>query len=304
MGGSSIPPTAGAGLEEAEPTQSPLLQLSSNPLAATAVGAIVALASPRLSTNGAEEDIPIHILVFSIIGIFCFCSSRAAPTFLSNHPVIAQCYELIGVLSVGFFLSSLVTIVVLPRHSWVAYTSGLLAMLPLLHKPGQLLYRWLSHSLDSIYQLLIRRFFPAKSLVVFDSENERIKNYKQRTATSHHLKMLWHSYWIIYHLSKVKGDAQRSDEYYSRAILADPSDGDILSQYAKLVWELHHDEDCASSYFERAVQVAPQNSHVLASYAELRSFNGTQMMVTMVLINLNNFFELPLHHGALTSATT
>ncbi|XP_072955836.1 uncharacterized protein [Typha angustifolia] len=203
MGGSSIPPTAGAGLEEAEPTQSPLLQLSSNPLAATAVGAIVALASPRLSTNGAEEDIPIHILVFSIIGIFCFCSSRAAPTFLSNHPVIAQCYELIGVLSVGFFLSSLVTIVVLPRHSWVAYTSGLLAMLPLLHKPGQLLYRWLSHSLDSIYQLLIRRFFPAKSLVVFDSENERIKNYKQRTATSHHLKMLWHSYWIIYHLSKI-----------------------------------------------------------------------------------------------------
>ncbi|XP_072988504.1 uncharacterized protein [Typha latifolia] len=83
--------------------------------------------------------------------------------------------------------------------------------------------------------------------------------------------------------------------------LLDPSDGDILSQYAKLVWELHHDEDCASSYFERAVQVAQQNSHVLASYAELRSFNGTQMMV---LINLNNFFELPLHHGALTSATT
>ncbi|XP_072988399.1 uncharacterized protein [Typha latifolia] len=158
----AIPLAAGLGLEEAESTPSPLLQLSSNPLAATAVGAIVALLSPRLSTNGAEEDIPILILVFSIIGIFCFCASRAAPTFLSNHPVIAGCYEVIGILSVGSFLSSLVSIVVLPRHSWVAYTSGLLAMFPLLHKPGQLLYNWLSQSLVSIYQLLMRRFFPAK----------------------------------------------------------------------------------------------------------------------------------------------
>jgi Tfp pilus assembly protein PilF len=64
-----------------------------------------------------------------------------------------------------------------------------------------------------------------------------------------------------------KRDLQSADEYYSRAILADPKDGEILSQYAKLVWELHHDQDRASSYFERAVQASPKDSHVHAAYA-------------------------------------
>lgn len=42
-----------------------------------------------------------------------------------------------------------------------------------------------------------------------------------------------------------------------RTILADPSDGEIMSQYAKLVWELYHDQDKALSYFESAVQASP-----------------------------------------------
>ena len=56
-----------------------------------------------------------------------------------------------------------------------------------------------------------------------------------------------------------KHDLQASEEYLCRAILADPRDGEILSQYAKLVWELHRDQDRASSYFERAVQAAPED---------------------------------------------
>ncbi|KAI8001109.1 hypothetical protein LOK49_LG09G00989 [Camellia lanceoleosa] len=51
------------------------------------------------------------------------------------------------------------------------------------------------------------------------------------------------------------------------AQFADPADGEIISQYAKLVWELHHDQDKAMSYFERAVQATPEDSHVLAAYA-------------------------------------
>ena len=42
-----------------------------------------------------------------------------------------------------------------------------------------------------------------------------------------------------------------------RAILADPRDGEIISQYAKLVWELHHDRNKALCYFERAVEANP-----------------------------------------------
>lgn len=60
-----------------------------------------------------------------------------------------------------------------------------------------------------------------------------------------------------------KGDLQGADAYYSRAILADPKDGEILSQYAKLVWELHHDQDRALSYFERAAQASPQDRFVI-----------------------------------------
>ncbi|KAM3756192.1 hypothetical protein ACB098_02G093700 [Castanea mollissima] len=64
-----------------------------------------------------------------------------------------------------------------------------------------------------------------------------------------------------------KGDLQGAVEYYSRATLADPEDGEILVQYAKFVWENLNDQDRALSYFERAAQATPQDSHVLAAYA-------------------------------------
>ncbi|VAI10690.1 unnamed protein product [Triticum turgidum subsp. durum] len=66
---------------------------------------------------------------------------------------------------------------------------------------------------------------------------------------------------------QVKGDRRRAEEYYSRAILADPDDGELLSEYARLVWEVHGDEERASSYFDRAARADPHNSHVLAAQA-------------------------------------
>ena len=66
---------------------------------------------------------------------------------------------------------------------------------------------------------------------------------------------------------QVKGDRRRAEEYYSRAILADPNDGELLSEYARLVWEVHGDEERASSYFHRAARADPHNSHVLAAQA-------------------------------------
>jgi len=57
----------------------------------------------------------------------------------------------------------------------------------------------------------------------------------------------------------VKGDCRRAEEYYSRAILADPDDGELLSEYAKLVWDVHRDKERASSHFERAARASPEN---------------------------------------------
>uniref|UniRef100_A0ACD5V658 Uncharacterized protein n=1 Tax=Avena sativa TaxID=4498 RepID=A0ACD5V658_AVESA len=68
-------------------------------------------------------------------------------------------------------------------------------------------------------------------------------------------------------LHEVKGDPRRAEEYYSRAMLADPSDGEIMSQYAKLVWAVHRDHDRSLDYFQKSVQAALRDSHVLAAYA-------------------------------------
>ncbi|KAE8774531.1 Tetratricopeptide repeat (TPR)-like superfamily protein [Hordeum vulgare] len=68
-------------------------------------------------------------------------------------------------------------------------------------------------------------------------------------------------------MSRVKVDRRRVEDYYSHAILADPNDGELLSEYAKLVWEVHGKEECASSYFDRAARADPHNSHVLAAQA-------------------------------------
>lgn len=64
-----------------------------------------------------------------------------------------------------------------------------------------------------------------------------------------------------------KGELRGAEEYYHLATLADPTDSEILMQYAKLEWELNHDQGRALVNFERAVQAAPQNSDVLAAYA-------------------------------------
>lgn len=68
-------------------------------------------------------------------------------------------------------------------------------------------------------------------------------------------------------LHEVKGDPRRAEEYYSRAMLADPTDGEIMSQYAKLVWAVYRDHERSLAYFQKSVQAAPRNSHVLAAYA-------------------------------------
>uniref|UniRef100_A0A6M2F9W0 Uncharacterized protein n=1 Tax=Populus davidiana TaxID=266767 RepID=A0A6M2F9W0_9ROSI len=64
-----------------------------------------------------------------------------------------------------------------------------------------------------------------------------------------------------------KRDLEGAEEYFSRAILADPGDGEILSQYAKLVWELYRDHDKALCYFKQSIQATPADSYVLAAYA-------------------------------------
>ena len=46
---------------------------------------------------------------------------------------------------------------------------------------------------------------------------------------------------------------------YARALLACPGDADLLSLYARVIWEARQEKDRAEAYFERAVQAAPDD---------------------------------------------
>ncbi|KAI3706195.1 hypothetical protein L6452_23773 [Arctium lappa] len=74
-------------------------------------------------------------------------------------------------------------------------------------------------------------------------------------------------YYKMMMMMMSNGDLTGAEDYYFRATIEDPNDGEILMQYAKLVWELHRDQDRALSYFERAVYAAPGDCNILAAYA-------------------------------------
>ena len=54
-------------------------------------------------------------------------------------------------------------------------------------------------------------------------------------------------------------DSEKAEEYYGRAILTSPGDGDVLSRYANLIWDVHKDAPRAESYYDQAIEAAPDD---------------------------------------------
>lgn len=51
----------------------------------------------------------------------------------------------------------------------------------------------------------------------------------------------------------------KAEEFYGRAILASPGDGEVLLLYGKLIWETQRDESRTKSYFDQAVNASPDD---------------------------------------------
>ncbi|CAN0921745.1 hypothetical protein LINGRAHAP2_LOCUS32746 [Linum grandiflorum] len=67
--------------------------------------------------------------------------------------------------------------------------------------------------------------------------------------------------------SEVEGDVKRAEEYYGRALLESPGDGEVLSLYANLIWNNYKDQHRAFTYFHHAASASPNDCMVLGSYA-------------------------------------
>lgn len=61
--------------------------------------------------------------------------------------------------------------------------------------------------------------------------------------------------WLFTRQSK--GDLQGAEEYYTRAIREDSSNGQIMSQYANLMWQVYQDKERADTYFKQAIEANP-----------------------------------------------
>jgi len=60
-------------------------------------------------------------------------------------------------------------------------------------------------------------------------------------------------------LVKVRGDLAKAEEYCGRAILASPSDANMLALYADIIWQTQRDAQRAESYFQQAIKNAPDD---------------------------------------------
>ncbi|CAI9782472.1 unnamed protein product [Fraxinus pennsylvanica] len=68
-------------------------------------------------------------------------------------------------------------------------------------------------------------------------------------------------------LKEVRGDFVKAEEYYGRAILANPGDGTQDSNIRLKIWLKYEDSERADILFNQAVEAAPDDSYVMASYA-------------------------------------
>ena len=62
-------------------------------------------------------------------------------------------------------------------------------------------------------------------------------------------------------------DYDKAEEYYQRAVEADPKHANILGNYANFLCDQRKDYDKAEEYYQRAVEADPKHANILGNYA-------------------------------------
>lgn len=67
--------------------------------------------------------------------------------------------------------------------------------------------------------------------------------------------------FFICFLCQVRGDFAKAERYCARAILAKAEDGNVLSLYGELIWQINKDATRAEGYFHQAVLSHPDDRY-------------------------------------------
>lgn len=86
----------------------------------------------------------------------------------------------------------------------------------------------------------------------------------------------------------------KAEEYYGRAILFSPGDGELLSLYGKLIWETQRDENRAKSYFNQALQASPNDWYV---YMLSLSLSLIDWLLTILIIAVWFWVRMRIFYG-------
>ena len=75
-------------------------------------------------------------------------------------------------------------------------------------------------------------------------------------------------------LTRVRGDHDRAEEHYRRALAADPRHADHLGNYAVFLTDVRGDHDRAEEHYRRALAADPSNATNLGNYAGILLARG------------------------------
>ncbi|XP_078162179.1 uncharacterized protein LOC144557480 [Carex rostrata] len=145
--------------------------------------------------------------------------------------------------------------------------------------------RWLMADLEWEKRLREGRKFVSWSEVGIDMQEDSV--VKSSDSVMSDRKRFSYERLIVYNeacslilsnyaqfLYQIGQEYDRAEEYFKRAVEAEPVDGEARSRYAVFLWQHRSDLEKAEEMFLKAIEVDPDNSYHLCTYARFLWMTG------------------------------